>query len=266
LFHKITRLHRAVFVGALSVTIFALPLQQAVARDQTASLADRIFENAETLLESVKDVHYEHLHCAAPEQIQDSGMAAHNDCSGFVSYLLAKIAPKQYQAIQEEQPKANYPQAKTYAKFFTDLAPSDKHLGWLKIANFHDLKRGDFIAWAKPVVPGQKPGNSGHVAIVAQGAPELAEEKIEDKTIRFVSVKVIDSSSVDHFSPDVLPPNAGQKHRDGLGEGFVRVVLDADDKPIGYWEGTYWNEGGKPIKGPSYTSVIGFARLVASRD
>ncbi|MBS1954696.1 MAG: hypothetical protein JST89_10945 [Cyanobacteria bacterium SZAS-4] len=229
------------------------------AADTNTSAADKVLHKAESLLETVKDVHYEHLHSPAKEQID--GNVAHNDCSGFVSYLLDKFAPTQYLSISSAQPEKDYPQAKTYAKFFSELK-SDQS-GWLKVENFQDLKRGDFLAWAKQVQPGQKPGNSGHVAIVAAPPGEVEEATVNEKQIRFVSIKVIDSSSVDHFAPDTLPPNAGQKHRDGLGEGFVRIIVDADNHPIGYWEGTYWNEGDKPIKGPSYTPTIGFARLIS---
>ncbi|HEY9731538.1 MAG TPA: hypothetical protein V6C89_06480 [Drouetiella sp.] len=248
-------------VAIISVAILSLSaISPANAADST--LADRVFTNAESLLGTVSDVHYEHLHSPADQQV--SGTVAHNDCSGFVSYLLAKHAPNQYSAISAEQPSKDYPQAKTYARFFNELTNSQP--GWAKVTNIRKLKRGDFIAWAKQVVPGQKPGNSGHVAIVAEPPGDFAQVQLADKTVRFLAIKVIDSSSVDHFSPDLLPPNAGQKHRDGLGKGYVRIVVDNDNDPIGYWEGTYWNEGDKPINGPSYTPVIGFARLVSTQN
>jgi len=224
----------------------------------TSSAADKIVIDAESLLRSVSDVHYEHLHAPASDQV--TGNTAHNDCSGFVSYLLAKHAPAQYAAISSKQPQKEYPQAKTYAKFFTELEST--RAGWKKVLNINHVKRGDYIAWAKQIVPGQKSGNTGHVAIVAAPPGDVRETTVNDKRVLYVEIKVIDSSSVDHFAPDLLPPNAGQKHRDGIGEGYVRIIVDTDHKPVGYWEGTFWNEGGKPISGPSYTPIIGFARLV----
>lgn len=253
---------KQLFAGMVALSLGFCMVGATPAADSNKSPADKVFNKAESLLGTVRDVHYEHLHSPAKEQID--GKIAHNDCSGFVSYLLDKYAPTQYLSISSEQPDKNYPQAKTYAKFFNELK-SDQS-GWLKVDNFHDLKRGDFIAWAKQVQPGQKPGNSGHVAIVAEPPGEVEEAVVNEKQLRFVAIKVIDSSSVDHFAPDLLPPNAGQKHRDGLGEGFVRIIVDTDNHPIGYWEGTYWNEGDKPIKGPSYTPTIGFARLVSLRN
>lgn len=232
-------------------------------KTEASDTSNQILLQAETLLDKAQDVHYEHLKDSASEQIQNSGASAHNDCSGFVSYLLLKNAPEQYAAITQLQPKAWYPQAKTYAQFFLDLQQSNTS-GWTKINEVRDLRRGDFLAWAKQTVPGQKPGNTGHVAIVAENPKgDVQQIEIDGKPIRFISVKVIDSSSVDHFAPDLLPPHAGQSHRDGLGEGFVRIVVDDQNKPCGYWEGTFWNEGGKPISHPSYTPVIGFARLTS---
>lgn len=233
--------------------------------DSTDSATLKILARAQTLFDQAGDVHYEHLHCPAINQIQNAGKCSHNDCSGFVSFLLANYAPQQYSVILNEQPTANYPQAKTYARYFVNLESAKS--GWKRIESISDLQRGDFVAWAKKVVPGQKSGNSGHVAIVAEAPGTTLEEITIDGTpYKYLPIKVIDSSSVDHFAPDRLPPNAGQKHRDGLGEGFVRIIVDEQKRPIGYWEGTFWNEGGKPILRPSFSDMIGFARLVIPQD
>ncbi|MGV8120481.1 MAG: hypothetical protein AB2L14_12035 [Candidatus Xenobiia bacterium LiM19] len=72
----------------------------------------------------------------------------------------------------------------------------------------------------------------------------------------------MDSSSIYHFQPDITPPQAGQKNRDGLGKGFVRLVLDEGDKPVGYWEGHYSGKYSVDISGPSYSDTIAFGRLV----
>ncbi len=220
---------RLVLTGAAALSL-CIGSAIASATADSDTVADKVFNKAESLLGTVKDVHYEHLHCPASQQVD--GSVAHNDCSGFVSYLLAKYAPKQYSSISSAQPEKDYPQAKTYAKFFNEL--NSDQAGWQKVDNFHDLRRGDFIAWAKQVQPSQKPGNSGHVAIVAEPPGNPTEAIVNDKSVQFIAIKVIDSSSVDHFAPDLLPPNAGQKHRDGLGEGFVRIVVDAENHPIGY--------------------------------
>ena len=122
------------------------------------------------------------------------------------------------------------------------------------------------IAWEKPLAPGQKRGNSGHVMIVAEPATKIETSTIENATIKYAEIPVIDSSSVDHFEPAQLPPHALQKHRDGVGKGCVRLILDQSNHPIGYWEGSYWNEGGKEIRHPTMTDHIGCARLMAEQN
>ena len=54
-------------------------------------LADRIFRDA-------KEVHYQHLHEPAKEQVRerDGRLVCRNDCSGFISYVLDSVAPKHY--------------------------------------------------------------------------------------------------------------------------------------------------------------------------
>jgi hypothetical protein len=172
----------------------------------------------------------------------------------------------QYRAVAALQPGRPYPQAKSYARFFAGLREGNPERGWLKIVNPRDLKRGDIMAWEKQPVgyakPGRRRGNSGHVMMVIDAPGEVEIEEVEGKPLRFLSVRVIDSSSVVHFPPEELPPLCAQNARDGLGIGYVRLVLDGGLKPIGYWEGTYWGEGRKAINHPSYSDTVAFARLV----
>jgi hypothetical protein len=118
------------------------------------------------------------------------------------------------------------------------------------------------IAWEKPINPdATKKGNTGHVMIVAEQPGAAEFDTVGDQKIRFVAVKVLDCSSVTHFTPETLPPHAQQQQRDGLGKGVVRLILDENSQPIGYWEGTFSNVSQKEIKHPTYTKDIGFARL-----
>jgi hypothetical protein len=41
---------------------------------------------------------------------------------------------------------------------------------------------------------------------------------------------------------------------------MIRLMLDNDDRVIGFWEGSFSHERGTAILGPSYTEDIGFAR------
>lgn len=237
-------------------------------RSPSQDIGNKLYNRAESIIQSATNVHYEHAKESARKQVdfENGSCSAHNDCSGFISYLLVTDAPKHYDVLKAAQPNAHYPQAKTYAQFFSELSSNDPQNGWLKVDLVADLKRGDLIAWAKQKPPGQKRGNTGHVMMVAEPPTAVTEEMVDGKPVRYSSIVVIDSSSVDHFPPDQLPPHAKQEHRDGVGKGTVRIVLDGADNPIGYWEETYWNEGHKPIEHPSYTPIIGFARLASLRN
>jgi len=226
------------------------------------SLSRSIYLLANQIFEGAQVVRYQHVHRPAEEQItakQNDSCEAVNDCSGFVSYVLEKLAPKHYEQVLECEPRYPYPKAKTYATFFQGLTPGEAKDGWLRLSDYKQLRQGDIIAWRKRVDPDEKTKNTGHVMIVAHRPGEV----VVDQNLRYLSVPVIDSSSMDHFPPEKLPPNAHQEHRDGVGKGMIRLILDPNNQVIGYWEGTYWGEGQKEIKHPSYTDAVAFARLVS---
>jgi hypothetical protein len=256
----------SIFSLALSPAAFAL---DAAIDEQPSKLGSKICDEAESVMAKATDVAYKHAHADAKGQVAfspDGSCICRNDCSGFVSYLLDLLAPKHYQEIHELQADKEYPQAKIFAEFFRQLEASKNDRGWLRIDRVDQLKRGDFIAWEKPVQPGAKPGNSGHVAIVEEPPEQIKTERVGGETIRYAVIPVIDSSSVNHFPPEQLPPHAGQSHRDGVGRGCVRLLVDNDNHPVGYWEGTFWNEGGKVIEHPTLTPEIGCARPLGMRE
>lgn len=223
-------------------------------------LARRVFLSADV-------VRYMHNHVPAADQVtvDDNGLVARTDCSGFISYLLHTVAPRHYRAVRQCQPSADYPQAKTWARFFGTLSDNQPSQGWLRIARYDELRPGDVIAWAKArkATDHAGGGNTGHVMMVA-GLPEKPQrELIDGRPVLYVSVPVIDSSSVYHFPPERLPPNAHQENRNGLGVGNVRIVLSESGDAIGYWEGTYWGEGQKPVEGPKLSPDVRFARMVS---
>lgn len=237
------------------------------AHDRSDSdLADRAYHAAESIFEQADVVHYKHYHHVADEQVRnvDSRMVVETDCSGFISYVVHAVAPKHYHVIKQMQPSFKYPQAKTYARFFGTLDPSAPYSGWLGVASYRDLRRGDIVAWEKGASVNDHGGhgNSGHVMMVLDPPSAVQMQMVNGKQVRYASVHVLDSSSVYHFAPEALPPNAHQSHRDGLGKGYIRLILGDGDKVVGYWEGTYWGEGGKQLNKPSTSNMIHFGRLV----
>lgn len=237
---------------------------------QTASPAERMFERADWVFNNAERVHYGHRKVSVNNQVKrfsNGRCEADTDCSGFVSYLLSDF-PKHYDVIRKLQPDRTYPQAKTYVQFFTSLKPDTVTGGWLKVANTDELRRGDLIAWRKPQPADgvKRKTNTGHIAIVIDKPGPVEATEINSKTYRYQSINVIDSSSVKHFQPEILPPLSSMPHRDGIGKGMVRIILDDDNQPIGYWEGTYWYEGNKDIRKPTLTDSIVFARMVADSN
>ncbi len=225
-------------------------------------LGQSVLAKAQTILDRADSSHYQHNSVPAGDQVsvKDGACACNNDCSGFVSYLLNAVSPDHYRQIHDLEPDHNYPQAKIYTQFFRSLNAASAQGGWQLINSLNELRPGDLIAWQKPSAT----GNTGHVMIVAE-TPRAFEScyLTGGGLVRYAPIEVIDSSSVRHFPPEELPPLAHQTQRDGVGKGYVRIIVDDRDQPIGYWEGTYWGEGEKPINRPTMTDAIGFARMVS---
>jgi hypothetical protein len=251
-------------------------------------LGAKIFSKADQVFDNATKNRYRHLHEKADEQVtfsDPSTCSAITDCSGFVSYLLNAEAPKQYETVLQKTGRS-HPRARDYATFITSLTPEKRENGWMRLTAFRDLRRGDIIAWARRVDPDatSKKAPSGHILIVAEQPTIVSEstlqtseaevrlgnlktvhdpDEVQVEKFRYVTVSVIDSSSVKHFPPEKLPPKAGQKERDGVGKGSVRLILDSSDAVIGYWEGTYSGEHNREIKRPTYSDLIGMARVIS---
>ncbi len=219
------------------------------------SLAESIFDRASV-------VQYVHKQKPALRQIvsyDDGTVCARTDCSGFISYIVRSVAPRHYEVIRDREPGHSYPQAKVWASFFGSLDSRAPRDGWLGISNWQNLSPGDFIAWKEG---GSGGINTGHVMMAVSKPSQIQETN----GYRYFDIEVIDSSSVYHFPPEYLPPKAFQKHRNGLGVGRVRIILNESNNPIGYWAGTFWGEGQKPVQKPTLSKEISFARMVSLRD
>jgi hypothetical protein len=231
---------------------------------EDADIGKALYERAQQIFENATSVAYANIDTDAENLIRPAegeGYLVRTDCSGFISYLLSTVCPDQYEAVRKREAKCRYPLSRTYQQFFSTLSPEKPSDGWLKVAKVSDLRRGDIIAWKKPGGTGHKSG-TGHVMMVEDAPSSPVEEAHGSVTIRYVSIPVIDSSSVWHFKPELFPPKAGQTSRNGLGKGYIRIILDDGDVPVGYWEGTYSLKHKKEIKGPTYTRSISFARAV----
>ncbi len=230
------------------------------------SLSAQIYNEAENIFENTISSHYQHIHENAEQQAQkiNGQYQVVTDCSGFVSYVINSVAPKHYASIHQISGRS-YPHAKTYAQFFSELPENKSMNGWLKINSVGELKRGDIVAWEKPDSSRSETRHkgSGHVMIVIDKPEKPVYENFKGRTIKYVEIYVLDSSSVEHFPPQSLPKLSHSQFRDGVGKGMIRLILDEQDNVIGFWEGTFSHERNTVIKGPSYTNKIAFARLVS---
>src|ERR1700693_4197281 len=109
------------------------------------------------------------------------------DCSGFVDYLLKRIAPPQFGQLPIEPGHAR-PRAAIYFKFLNSL--HEQHLpGWKAVRQIGHAQRGDIIAWELSAST-QEPGDTGHVVIAAADAVQEAKS--------IWRVEVYDSSGIHH--------------------------------------------------------------------
>jgi hypothetical protein len=178
--------------------------------------AEQVATEAERILKSIKTTEYKHK-----TDIDESKGAYFCDCSGFVGYVLNRTTAK-------HDPKGplgdgkKRPVAMEYAKAFA-AAPTKETEGarWLKIERVVDARPGDVIAWRKEK---PKPGNTGHVVIVAE-RPIVEEDGL-------VRVVMIDSTT----KPQVDDTRA--KGTSGIGRGTMWIKVDAEGRPHAHIRGS----------------------------
>jgi hypothetical protein len=214
---------RTIFILA---SIFAGPffcLTGAGAGD--TKLGQNIADAAETLIGGIRETHYEHN----TRVVQSDGIYD-MDCSGFVDYLLKRVAPEQYTHLPIETGHVR-PRAATYFDFFHSL-PGTPVAGWKSIDQLADARRGDIIAWALEAST-QKSGDTGHVVIVA--APPVSTNAREYR------VTVYDSSGIRH-DEDSRPEGTS-----GIGEGVITIRVDEHGTPVGFRFGSHAHFHLEPI-------------------
>jgi hypothetical protein len=200
--------HRTFFASVVAGSIAFVVATEA----GTVNRGDNIADAAEKLLTEIRETHYQHKTYV----IQSAG-TYDMDCSGFVDFLLRRVAPAQYAHVPIEPGHAR-PRAAMYFDLFNGL-PRNSMPGWKPIDRLADAQRGDIIAWALTAST-QKPGDTGHVVIVAADpVPVNAGE---------YSVAVYDSSGI-HHDNDSRP-----KATSGIGKGVIKFRVDARGVPAGF--------------------------------
>jgi hypothetical protein len=176
------------------------------------SRGENIADAAEKLLGAIHETHYQHR-----TYIVESAGIYDMDCSGFVDFLLKRVAPEQYVCLPIEPGHAR-PRAAMYFELLSGL-PGNRVPGWNPIDRLADAQRGDIVAWALTAST-QKPGDTGHVVIVA--APPILVSPGQYRVV------VYDSSGIHH--DDDSRPEATS----GIGKGAITFRADDRGIPVGF--------------------------------
>lgn len=178
----------------------------------TPNTAEQLAAAAERLLSDMRETHYQHrTHVDAVEGVYDM------DCSGFVDYLLKRVAPRQFAELPIEPGHAR-PRAAVYFQFLNRLLEQPLP-GWKAIRQLSQAQRGDIMAWELQAST-KAPGDTGHVVIVAATPIQVTQG-----TFR---VEVYDSSGI-HHDDDSRP-----EHTSGVGKGTITFKVNTSGEPIGF--------------------------------
>src|ERR1700722_19590097 len=120
-----------IFPGILVVFLFFVVTGSAEGVNRGDNLADA----AEKLLRDIRETHYQHKTYV----VQSAGIYD-MDCSGFVDYLLKRVAPEQYVHLPIE-PGHPRPRAAMYFALLNGL-PDNRAPGWKPIGRLADAQRG----------------------------------------------------------------------------------------------------------------------------
>ena len=138
------------------------------------------------------------------------------DCSGFVDYVLARVAPAALGELRAATVKR--PLARHFVDFFA--APAVARTTWERIARVQELSPGSLVAWRKP--DDVTSTNTGHVMIVA--APPT-----QRKDGGWL-VAVLDSSASPHGKDDTRKKSRAT----GVGRGTMVLETNAAGAPVAY--------------------------------
>jgi hypothetical protein len=203
------------------------------AKNHNASLrvdGSTLLVEAQRMLGAVRSTRYTHT-----TYVDETRGVFDFDCSGFVDYALANVAPAAYADLRAQTRQR--PLAESYVEYFR---AAQAHPSWHRIDSVDDLVSGDVIAWLEPA--DSQSTNTGHVLIVRE--PVLHT----DDAAR--SIRIIDSTESPH-GPDDTRAATGET---GLGSGTIVLVVDSTGKPVGF----RWSTG--PDSRTRYTEV-GLGRL-----
>lgn len=212
---------------------------------------------------------------------------AETDCSTWVSYALDTVAPLQYAVARQFKETTTsatnpngaehaWPRAFIYQQIFSGDSDALPKLGTAAVASgafeqvsdFTQLIQGDVIAWslgdfAEGIYDSEET-DTGHVMIVAGDVTVLdvstldsetdgsrqtdnfgRSETITSEAVKIVEIPIVDSTVVQHN--DEQPGERTLPGAGGIGQGTIRVAVDAEGSPLQFQLATF--DGYKPVSG-----------------
>jgi hypothetical protein len=170
------------------------------------SLPEQIASQAEFIVNNHQETHYTHkLQIDVDSGVYDC------DCSEFVGFVVAAIAPKHFAMIAAAAAPSRPLAGDYYAFFASPNLPSMG--GWSQVQALSAARRGAIIAWLLPI----DTGNTGHVFTVAD-TPVLIESGN-------FAVRVYDSAQVPHYD------DTRGDGENGVGTGFINFQVDGAGSP-----------------------------------
>lgn len=178
----------------------------------TATAGDAVLAEATRIFATARATTYQHK-----TEVDEATATFDVDCSGFVGYVLGRVAPDAKRELRAATVKR--PLAKHYTEFFQSL-PIDAPKGhWRRVVRAVDLRPGDIVAWKR--APDSHSKNTGHTMIVR--APVVAHDGV-------VEVPIFDSTATRHGRDDARAAAS----RSGVGRGTIALRVAADGSPIAF--------------------------------
>jgi hypothetical protein len=144
------------------------------------------------------------------------------DCSGMVSWVLAREARGAFRGLRSARPVA-----RTYVQAIERAPTTRSSRGFRQLPHLRDARPGDVFAWRRPLDWG--PGATGHVGFVLSRpvpVPEWPNAYV---------FRAADATSFGH-QDDTRPEGS----EGGYGEGTLLVTTDGGGHATGYgWFGRY---------------------------
>jgi hypothetical protein len=165
-------------------------------------------DEAKRIVDSVRYTDYRHR-----EEVDESTGTYIMDCSGFISYILKRVAPEHLGVIPKEIDKRG-PGPDDFYEYFSTLTTKAER--WRPIHCLDDVLGGDIMVWRHEgrIKPHD---DTGHVLMVAEMPTAQADG--------IYSVRVYDSSNL---------PHNDDTRRDGVtgvGGGEIKFKVDSRRKP-----------------------------------